>query len=96
MTRRERYDDFRRTLKGGTVFFSSTVWELCSHDVRARAIWRTSQYDRFHPESDHSYGIFTLNAHMFVWTIREAETQLELTLYLYQDMLGCEFLIPAA
>jgi hypothetical protein len=88
----DKYDAFRKTLKGGRVLYSPSVFELPC-ELRARAIWRTAEYTSFHPESKHDWGIFTLGGYRFIWIIRE-EPDLTMTIYLKDDFLGVEFALP--
>ena len=85
-------DEFRRTLKGGTVLYSASAYEL-PPELRARAVWRVSEYTAFHRESDRDWGMFTLGGYQFIWIIRE-EPDLTLTIYLKEDFLGVEFALP--
>ena len=61
--------------------------------IRARAVWRTAEYNSFHRESKHDWGMFTLGGYQFIWMIRE-EPELTLTIYLKEDFMGVEFALP--
>jgi hypothetical protein len=66
--RQKQNDLFRTTFKGGKVQFSACVSEL-DERVRGRALIRLTRYDTFHPESDHSEGVFVFAGWSFLFAI---------------------------
>ena len=68
----KRNDFLRTTLRGATVYYTPSVFELDSR-MRGRLLYRLTLYDRFHPESDHSEGTL-IWAGLAIWWRIEGET----------------------
>jgi len=70
-----RNDELRTTLKGATVYYTPSVFELDSR-MRGRLLYRLTLVDRFHAESDHSEGVLIFAGLSIWWRIEGSELTL--------------------
>src|SRR5579863_9284143 len=61
-------DQLRTTFKGGRVQMTPSVYELDDR-LRGRALSVLARYARFHPDSEHDWGIFIFAGFSFEWRI---------------------------
>ena len=64
----ELNDCLRTTFKGGRVQMTTGVHEL-DPQVRRRALWVMSRYNKFDDESEHDWGVFIFAGYSFEWDI---------------------------
>lgn len=106
MDRREKIiqlnDDLRQTFKGGRVQMTRAVYNL-DPQLRGRALWAMTRYNRFADDSEHDWGVMIFAGYSFEWHIeyRAAngagkspdpadpdKTFRVLTLYIAEDLLA--------
>jgi hypothetical protein len=61
-------DQIRTTFKGGRVQMTRSVYEL-DERLRGRALSVLARYRRFHPDSEHDWGVFIFAGFSFEWRI---------------------------
>jgi hypothetical protein len=81
----ERNDTLRTTFAGGLILMTPSVWELPAQ-LRGRALYRMTVFQKIFEESDHSEGVFIFAGYSFVWRIEEFAGELSLTLMLAEDL----------
>jgi hypothetical protein len=70
-TARDRNDLLRTKFEGGKVVVTATVYHI-DPQIRGRALYRLTLYDRFSGEKDdHSEGAFVFAGYFWVWKIED-------------------------
>jgi uncharacterized protein DUF3768 len=64
----ELNDELRTTFKGGRVQMTTGVYEL-DPQVRGRALFVMSRYNRFDDTNAHDWGVFIFAGYSFEWRI---------------------------
>lgn len=95
-------DQLRATFKGGRVQMTPSVYDLEAR-LRGRALTMLTQYNKFHPDSEHDRGTFIFAGFSFEWRIEyrgkdgtgmspdaadPEQTFRVLTLYVVDDVLA--------
>ena len=62
----ELNDQFRTTFKGGRVQMTPAVYEL-DPQLRGRAMYVMSRYNKFADDCEHDWGIFIFAGYSFEW-----------------------------
>lgn len=84
---RERNDLLRTKFEGGKILITPTVFHIDSQ-IRGRALYRLTLYNRFSSEEDdHSEGSFTFAGYFWVWKIEDFAGERSLTLSVAHDLL---------
>jgi hypothetical protein len=87
MTRKQTIaanDELRTQFKGGVVLMTPSVWQLPA-ELRGRALYRMTLYNKFSPDSDHSEGVFVFAGYSFVWRIATFAGERSITLMMAND-----------
>jgi hypothetical protein len=82
--RQKLNDTFRQTLAGGRVEMLPAVQELDAR-IRGRLLFRLSIYQTFHPESDHSDGMFVFAGWTFFFEIHEEQNGFVLIIGMHEQ-----------
>ena len=64
----ELNDQLRTTFKGGRVQMTPAVYELGA-ELRGRALYVMSRYNKFEQDSEHDCGVFIFAGYSFEWWI---------------------------
>lgn len=64
----ELNDQLRTTFRGGRVQMTPAVYAL-DPQLRGRALYVLSRYNKFGPDDDHGYGVFIFAGYSFEWQI---------------------------
>jgi hypothetical protein len=82
-----RNDLLRTKFEGGKVVITPTVFHI-DPQIRGRALYRLTLYNRFSGEvDDHSEGSFTFAGYFWVWRIEDFAGERCLTLSVSDDLL---------
>jgi hypothetical protein len=84
---RARNDLLRTRFEGGKVLITQSVFHI-DPQIRGRALYRLTLYNRFSGEDDdHSEGSFTFAGYFWVWRIEDFAGERCLTLNVADDLL---------